>query len=57
MTLNQDELREVFEAYIRFQIDVNQGLNYCLDYKDKKGIDNMHAALDAFDDFLTKIKS
>lgn len=57
MTLNQDELRDVFEEYIRFTIDASQGMNYCLNSKYEEGIENFANSLSTLEEIVKKIKS
>ena len=57
MTLSQDELREIFEKYLRFEIDVSQGMNYCINSKYEKGTENFLKSIKTLQDIIEKIKS
>jgi len=57
MTLSQDELRDVFEKYLRFEIDAAQGMNYCMNSKYDDGIENFLKSINTLEDIIEKIKS
>lgn len=56
MTLSQDEIREIFEKHLRCTIDIDQGMNYCLDSKYEAGIDNFLAAIKSLEYIIQKIR-
>lgn len=57
MTLSQDELRAVFEEYVRFTIDAAQGMNYFLSSKYPEGVTNLLKAIQSLEDIVEKVKS
>lgn len=57
MTLTNNEIRDVFEKYLRLNTDVAQGMNYCLDSKYNQGIDNFLKSIKALEYIIEKIKS
>jgi len=57
MTLSQDELRKVFEEYVRFTTDAAQGMNYFLNSKYSEGISNLLKAIESLEDIVEKVES
>ena len=57
MTLSQDELRVVFEKYLRLNIDVAQGMNYFLNSKYAEGTTNFLKAIKSLEEIIEKAKS
>jgi len=57
MTLSQDELRDIFKNYLRFNIDVSQGMNYYINSKYVEGNANFLSAINTLEDIIKKIES
>jgi len=57
MTLSQDELRKVFEEYVRFTIDAAQGMNYFLNSKYTEATTNFLKAVKSLEEIIEKAKS
>jgi len=57
MTLSQDELRKVFEEYVRFTIDAAQGMNYFLNSKYTAGVTNFRKSIQSLEEIIKNIKS
>jgi len=57
MTLSQNELKIVFEKYLRFNIDASQGMNYCMNSKYTEGTENFIKALKSLQDIVDSVKS
>lgn len=57
MALSSNEREYVLKKYVRLQIDLAQGLTYCLNYKEKKGIENLYVVVKSLDDIIDKITS
>jgi len=56
MTLSHDEIKDVFEKYLRLNIDVAQGMNYCINSKYEVGTQNFLQAIKTLEDIIEKIK-
>jgi len=57
MTLSQDELRETFEKYLRLEIDMAQGMSYCMNSKYEQGIENFLQSIKTLEEIIEKIQS
>lgn len=57
MILSQDELRKVFEEYVRFTIDAAQGMNYFLNSKYPEGVTNILKSIQSLEGIVEKVKS
>ena len=57
MLLTEDEVKEIFKKYLRFSIDGDQVMNYCLDSKYEESIENFYEAIKSLEYIIEKMKS
>jgi len=57
LTLSHDELKIVFEEYVRFTIDAAQGMNYFLNSKYPEGATNLLKSIKSLERIVKKVNS